>query len=266
MPSRPERTWVQLKGMAHILTKRPFSLVSIPEFGGKSETDFSCWLQSYQPVGPSPLAPRPAPPPQYIVGNQLMVPQGKRRGRPPKQQVVVPTPDQLKYRTADTSSLAAMGAAGGITISPGQLITSSGPSIPAIGATHGTGPQPTRAASPGGTVGLIGGPPPLGATNGASLLPQRPQAAPIGPSRLSGQQQGLQAPTGTAASSAAVPASAQANLGTNVGVPAPPSAHPVSVPMPPSSGMQAELSWIHAWAGLCWCARKSPLMLSAHGT
>ncbi len=116
--------------------------------------------------------------PTYIMHNQLMIPPGKRRGRPPKQQVVVPTPDQLKYRTADTSSLAAMGAPTGITISPGQLITSSGPMPTGTTVSGGSGVSSAgpggqhlaRSSSPGG---LIGGPTPLGAGNGASFLPQQ---------------------------------------------------------------------------------------------
>lgn len=176
-------------------------------------------MQAYKAVGPSAMAPRPAPPPQYIVGNQLMIPTGKRRGRPPKQQVVVPTPDQLKYRTADTSSLAAMGATGGITISPGQLITSSGP-MPTPPSTSGGSSQGAVVATPLGLVGIqssqpingassfgapagpVGSLPYLGATTGA---PQGGQ--PLGPSRLGTGQQGG---PGVAEASQSVPPEASA--------------------------------------------------------
>ena len=157
------------------------------------------------------MAPRPAPPPQYIVGNQLMIPTGKRRGRPPKQQVVVPTPDQLKYRTADTSSLAAMGAAGGITISPGQLITSSGP-MPTPPTTSGgssqgavaplsvVGIQSSQGMNGASSPGLTGSPPSIGVPAGAALLgPRASQGAqPLGPSRLGAGQQGALGGTGVA--------------------------------------------------------------------
>ena len=174
-------------------------------------------MQAYKAVGPSAMAPRPAPPPQYIVGNQLMIPTGKRRGRPPKQQVVVPTPDQLKYRTADTSSLAAMGATGGITISPGQLITSSGP-MPTPPSTSGGSSQGAVVATPlgmagiqspqlingassfGASIGTTGGLPYLGTTSGA------PQGAqPLGPSRLGTGQQGSQGGPGVAETSQGIP-------------------------------------------------------------
>lgn len=213
-----------------------------------------CWtgMQAYKAVGPSAMAPRPAPPPQYIVGNQLMIPTGKRRGRPPKQQVVVPTPDQLKYRTADTSSLAAMGATGGITISPGQLITSSGP-MPTPPSTSGGSSQGVVVAAPLGVVGIQSSQP----INGASSfgVPSGPSgglpytsattgalqgAQPLGPSRLGTGQQGSQGGPGVAEINQSIP---QEGLAASAPAAPAPSSGPAGV-----TAATSRLTWMSVLA------------------